>query len=58
MPNRAASHRKKGPGRRHLEGKPSGWKPDAHLFGNKLARKAFSQTLAVCHAPGYLFIKG
>lgn len=49
MPILAASHRKKGPGRRHLEGEPSFRQPDAHLYGNKLARKAFKRRLGLRH---------
>ena len=47
------NYRKSGPGRRHVEGKPSSWKPDAHLYGQKMLRQAFRGQLAVCHAPGY-----
>lgn len=49
MANRAPSHTKKGPGRRHKEGEPSFVHPERHLYGSKLARKAFRGHLARSH---------
>lgn len=46
---KAPSHRKKGPGRRHVQGEPQIYSPERDLYFNKMARKAYRGQVAIKH---------